>query len=139
MNVFNPAECEKTPRADMFLPDYLKYFGFFLDLVAVIFLAAAVATQNGSLLIGTLISGVIGVAAWLCWKNQTIRIIDGNHFAYTTFLGKTTVYAFSDIEELRVNADSMTLFLANGKVHIESIVCMSEKLLNKIEAELAKK
>lgn len=139
MNVFNPAECEKTPRADMFLPDFLKYFGFFLDLVAAIFLAAAFATQNWGLLIGTLISGVIGVAAGLCWKNQTIRIIDDNHFAYTTFWGKTTVYAFSDIEELRVNADSMTLLLTNGKVHIESMVCMSEKLLNKIEAELAKK
>ena len=139
MNVFNPAECEKTPRADMFLPDYLKYFGFFLDLVAAIFLAAAFATQNWGLLIGTLISGVIGVAAGLCWKNQTIRIIDDNHFAYTTFLGKTTVYAFSDIEELRINADSMTLLLTNGKVHIESMVCMSETLLNKIEAELAKK
>ena len=139
MNVFNPAECTKTPRADMFLPDFLKYFGFFLDLVAAIFLAAAFATQNWGLLIGTLISGVIGVAAGLCWKNQTIRIIDDNHFAYTTFWGKTTVYAFSDIEELRINADSMTLLLTNGKVHIESMVCMSEKLLNKIEAELAKK
>lgn len=88
MNIFNPAECTKTPRADMFLPDFLKYFGFFLDLVAAIFLVAAFATQNWGLLIGTLISGVIGVAAWLCWKNQTIRIIDGNHFSYTTFWGK---------------------------------------------------
>ena len=75
MNVFNPAECEKTPRADMFLPDYLKYFGFFLDLVAVIFLAAAVATQNGSLLIGTLISGVI------IWPVSEVMDIIGNYLS----------------------------------------------------------
>ena len=136
MNIFNPAECTKTPRADMFLPDFLKYFGFFLDLVAAIFLVAAFATQNWGLLIGTLISGVIGVAAWLCWKNQTVRIIDGERFEYTTFLGKTTVYRFSDIKELRVNQDSLTLILTNGKVHIESIVCMSETLLIKIETSI---
>ena len=139
MNVFNPAECTKTPRADMFLPDFLKYFGFFLDAAAVAFLVAAVITQIWGLLIVTLVTGVTGLAAWLCWKNQTVRIIDSNHFAYTTFLGKETVYAFSDIRELKVNPDSMTLILTNGKVHIESMACMSETLLNKIEAELAKK
>ena len=137
MKIFNPQECRTPPRADMFLPDFLKYFGFFLDTAAVGFLAAALVTQIWGLLIGTLIAGGIGVAAWLCWKNQTIRIIDSDHFEYTTFLGKTTVYRFSDIEELRVNTDSMTLILTNGKVHIESMVNMSETLLEKIEAVLA--
>ena len=31
MKIFNPQECKTTPRADMFLPDFLKYFGVFLD------------------------------------------------------------------------------------------------------------
>ena len=85
-----------------------------------------------------LICGGLGIAAWLCWKNQTIRIVDDDTFEYTTFLGKTTVYRFSDIKELRVNQDSMTLILANGKVHIESMVHMSETLANKIDQAINK-
>ena len=76
---------------------------------------------------------------WLCWKNQTIRILDDEKFEYTTFLGNTRVYRFSDIRELRVNNDSLTLFLTNGKVHIEAMVYMSETLYNKINAEVAKR
>ena len=136
MNIFDPKTCRKPPRADMFLPDFLKYFGFFLDAAAVAFLVAAPITHIWGLLIGTLVTGVTGLAAWLCWKNQTIRIIDSNHFAYTTFLGRETVYAFSDIRELKVNPDSMTLILTNGKVHIESMACMSQTLCEKIEAAL---
>ncbi len=138
MKIFNPYECETTPRADMFLPDFLKYFGFFLDAVAVAFLVATFITQIWGFIIGVLLCAGLGIAAWLCWKNQTIRIIDDEKFEYTTFLGKTTVYHFSDIKELRVNQDSWTLFLKNGKVHIESIVCMSEPLYNKIDAAISK-
>ena len=132
MKIFNPTDCKKPPRADMFLPDFLKYFGFFLDAVAIVFLAATFITQIWGLIIGVLICGGLGVAAWLCWKNQTIRIIDEDRFEYTTFLGKKTVYNFSDITALRVNQDSITLILTNGKVHIESMVHMSQALADKI-------
>lgn len=132
MKFFNPAKCKTPPRADMYLPDFLKYFGFILDIVALVFLVATIVTQIFWLLIGVLIFGGLGIAAWLCWKNQTIRMIGEEQFEYTTFLGKTTVYRFSDIKELRTNPDSMTLILTNGKVHIESMVCMSEKLFFKI-------
>jgi len=138
MKIFNPTECKNTPRADMYLPDFLKYFGFFLDIVSLALLVATIITQIWGLIIGVLICGGLGIAAWLCWKNQTIRIISENQFEYTTFLGKTTVYRFSDIKELRVNQDSMTLILANGKVHIESMVHMSETLVNKIDQALNK-
>ena len=132
MKIFNPTECKATPRADMYLPNFLKYFGFFLDILSLAFLVAAIITQIWGLFIGVLICGGLGIAAWLCWKNQTIKIIDEDHFEYTTFLGKTTVYSFSDIKELRANQDSMSLILTNGKIHIESMVCMSETLANKI-------
>ena len=136
MKIFNPQECKKAPRADMFLPDFIMYLGFFFDVAAVAFFVAMFTTQIWWLIIGALLCEGIGIAAWLCWKNQTVRIIDGERFEYTTFLGKTTVYRFSDIKELRVNQDSLTLILTNGKVHIESIVCMSETLLNKIETSI---
>ena len=138
MTIFKPQECETTPRADMFLPDFLKYFGFFLDAVAGAFLVAMFITQIWGLIIGVILCGGLGIAAWLCWKNQTIRIIDDNTFEYTTFLGKPTVYHFSDIKALRTNQDSLTLILTNGKVHIESMVCMSETLLDKINSALSK-
>ena len=76
MIIFNPRECETPPRADMFLPDFLKHFGFFSDAIAVVFLVAAFITQIWLLIIGTLLFGVLGISAWLCWKNQTVRIID---------------------------------------------------------------
>lgn len=138
MRIFKSQECKTTPRADMFLPDFLKYFGFFLDAVAMAFLVAMFITQIWGLIIGVLLCGGLGIAAWLCWKNQTIRIIDDDTFEYTTFLGKTTVFHFSDIEDLRTNQDSLTLILTNGKVHIESMVCMSETLLDKIDSALSK-
>ena len=138
MKFFNPQECKTTPRADMFLPDFLKYFGFFLDAVAGAFLVAMFITQIWGLIIGVILCGGLGIAAWLCWKNQTIRIIDDDTFEYTTFLGKTTIYHFSDIKNLCTNQDSLTLILTNGKVHIESMVCMSETLLDKINSALSK-
>ena len=138
MKIFNPVDCKNTPRADMFLPDFLKYFGFFLDAVAIAFLVVTFITQIWGLIIGALICGGLGVAAWLCWKNQTVRIIDEDRFEYTTFLGKTTVYNFSDIKALRVNQDSMTLILTNGKVHIESMVHMSQALADKIDQSIEK-
>lgn len=122
----------------MFLPDFLKYFGIFLDALAVVFLITTFITQLWGLIIGVLLCGGLGIAAWLCWKNQTIKIIDDDTFEYTTFWGKTTVYHFSDIKQLRTNQDSFTLILTNGKVHIESIVCMSKTLYDKIEAALSK-
>ena len=138
MKIFKPKECKTTPRADMFLPDFLKYFGFFLDAVAGVFLVVMFITQIWGLIIGVLLCGGLGIAAWLCWKNQTIRIIDDDTFEYTTFLGKNTVYHFSDIKGVRTNPDSLTLILANGKVHIESMACMSDTLFDKIEAALSK-
>ena len=138
MKIFNPKECKTTPRADMFLPDFLKYFGFFLDATAVAFLVATFITQIWGLFIGVLLCGGLGIAAWLCWKNQTIKIISEDQFEYTTFLGKTTVYNFSDIKALRVNQDSMTLILTNGKVHIESMVYMSQDLADKIDQSIEK-
>ena len=139
MKIFKPQECKTTPRADMFLPDFLKYFGFFLDAAAVAFLAVMFIKQFWVLIIGAVLCGGLGIAAWLCWKNQTIKIIGEDQFEYTTFLGKTTVYRFSDIKELRANQDSFTLILTNGKVHIESMVSMSETLYNKIIEAISEK
>ena len=138
MIVFNHEECATKPRADMFLPNSLNGLGIFLDIVAIVLGAIAIITQAWGLFLGTAACGILGIAAYLCWKNQTIRILDEYRFEYTTFLGKKTTYYFKDIKALKVNSDSFTLFVGNGKVHIESMAMISQKLLDKINTALEK-
>ena len=52
--------------------------------------------------------------------------------------GKTRTYSFSDIQGLRRNQDSLTLFVTNEKVHIESMAILSERLVERIDNALAK-
>ena len=136
MKIFDPKECTENPRADMYLPDWIKWFGVFVDALAVALLIAAVATRVYAIIAGAALFGGLGVAAYLCWKNQKIVILDDKTFEYTTFLGKTTRYDFSEIKSLKPNSDSLTLFVGNGKVHIESCVNISVELLDKIDAAL---
>lgn len=37
---------------------------------------------------------------------------------------------------MKVNPDSLTLFVGDGKVHIESMVIVSKELMDKIDAAL---
>ena len=136
MKIFDPKECTENPRADMYLPDWIKWFGVFVDALAVALLIAAVATRVYAIIAGAALFGGLGVAAYLCWKNQKIVILDDKTFEYTTFLGKTTRYDFSEIKSIKPNSDSLTLFVGNGKVHIESCVNISVELLDKIDAAL---
>ncbi len=136
MTVFNPKECAKKPRADMYLPDWLNGLGVFLDVAAAALLVAAIWTGEWLLILGTLICAAIGVAAHLCWKNQRIVVLSESCFEYTTFLGKTTCYYFSDIKSIKDNPDSFTVFVGDGKVHIESIAVISTELLERLAMAL---
>ena len=139
MKFFDPEECKAPPRADMYLPLFLFVFSFVLYALAVACVVISLFVPPLSMLwIGAPICAVLGVAAYLCWKNQTVKIIDDERFAYTTMLGKTVEYRFADIVGLRNNADSMTLILTDGKVHIESMARISFPLRQKIEEALEK-
>ena len=78
----------------------------------------------------------LGIAAFLCWKNQKIRMLSNDKFEYTTWLGHSYEYYFRDITDLRVNQDSMTLFVGQKKIHIESMAVLSERLANRINQSL---
>ena len=136
MKVFDPRECTEKPRADMYLPDWVKWLGVFVDVLAVALLILVVTTKIWEAIILSALFGGLGVAAYLCWRNQKIVILDDKTFEYTTFLGKTTRYDFRDIKQLKPNSDSLTLFVGDGKVHIESCVNISVDLLEKIDAAL---
>lgn len=128
----------EEPRADMFLPDWLLAFGFVLICIGLGFTIAFFVVLNLILLLVALGAFLLGALAIICWKNQTIRVIDDKKFEYTTFLGKKTVYYFDEIKEVRRNSDSMTLFVGDGKVHIESCAVMTERLMSLLNDSLAK-
>ena len=125
------------PRADMFLPDRLVA-------MALVFLAGGIACAIVAVIqfavwavVCAVLGIVLGIFALLCWKNQAIRVISDTQFTYTNMFGKTRTYAFSDIRGLRKNQDSLTLFVANDKVHIESMAIISERLIELINKALS--
>lgn len=127
----------EEPHADMLLPDRLLA-------MSLVFLAGGIVciilafTNSVIWLLGVVICFAFGIAALLCWKNQSIHVISDEQFTYTTMFGKTRTYSFSDIQGLRRNQDSMTLFVANKKVHIESMAILSERLVALINNALEK-
>jgi hypothetical protein len=123
------------PRADMFLPDRLLAMSVIFVVGGLVSLILAI-TSSLTWLIGVIICFAFGIAALLCWKNQSIHIISDEQFTYTTMFGKVRTYSFSDIQGLRRNQDSLTLFVANEKVHIESMAIISERLVERINNAL---
>ena len=125
------------PRADMFLPDRLLA-------MAIVFLAGGIACAVFAIInfaiwavVCAALGIVLGALAILCWKNQSIRMISNEQFTYTTMFGNTHTYSFSDIQGLRRNQDSMTLFVADKKVHIESMAIISDRLIERINKSLS--
>lgn len=124
------------PRADMYLPDRLLA-------MAMVFLAGGLACGIYAIVrfavwavAVAVVAMVLGVFALLCWRNQSIHIISDSYFTYTTMFGNTRTYAFRDIQKLYRNQDSLTLFVADEKVHIESMAVLSEQLVLRINKAL---
>ena len=134
---FGTTLVDDEPRADMFLPAWLFVMGLLLSMFGAI-VGIVFAVLQISTLIIVLAAGMslLGVAAILCWKNQTIRMLPNDTFEYSTFLGKKTIYRFGDIKGLKKNTDSMTLFVAEGKVHIESIAILTDRLSDRMNKQL---
>ena len=137
--ILGTAISDDEPRADMYLP--VKILSLTpVMIVAGLILAVYAALKNS--VPAAVISPVciiIGIAAALCWRNQKIVMLSDDEFEYSTFLGKKTVYRFADIKVLRKNRDSMTLYVADGKVHIESGAIYTERLMERINLALAEK
>lgn len=126
-------------RADMYLPDKLLALAMVLLAGGIACgIYAAVRWEIWAVIVAP-IGILLGISALLCWKNQAIRMVSDEEFTYTTMFGKTYTYAFSDIQGLRGNSDSLTLFVAGKKVHIESMAIISQRLADRINRELAEK
>ena len=138
-NTLRMTDSDDTPPADMYLPERALA-------MALIFLAGGTACAVFAVIthaVWTIVCGILGIglgiAALLCWKNQSIRILSDDQFTYTTMFGNTYTYAFSDIQGLRKNQDSITLFVSGKKVHIESMAILSERLVSRINRALQTK
>lgn len=123
-------------RADMFLPDLLLAIALVSLGVGMAGVVIAVLKFAVWAVVGAVFGIVLGIFAVLCWRNQTIHMISDEQFTYTTMFGNTRTYSFSDIQGLRKNQDSLTLFVANEKVHIESMAIISERLADRIDKAL---
>ena len=123
----------------MFLPAWLFTMGLLFLAFGVITGIVFVALQISVLLIVLAAALVLlGVAAIMCWKNQTIRMLPNDSFEYSTFLGNKTVYRFNEIKGIKTGSDSSTLLVGEGKVHIESIAIISKQLEDRINKQLEK-
>ena len=132
------AYSEDQPREDMYLPERLLAMSLVFLAGGTVFGVLFLLTKTVWMVLGAVGGLAFGVVALLCWKNQSIRMISDEAFEYTTFLGNTYRYAFKDITGLRKNQDSLTLFVGEKKVHIESMAIITERLAERINQELAK-
>ena len=130
---------EEQKKSDMYLP--VKLLAMSLVMTVLGLALAVFAVLNLHLLagVGALACIVLGIAAFVCWKNQKIFVVSEEVFIYRTFLGKDYEYRFSQIQRAVQNTDSITLILDTGKVHIESMAILSDRLIQRIDRELDKK
>ena len=124
------------PRADMYLPERLLAMALVFLIGGIVCGIFAVFQFAVWAVIAAVFGIILGIFALLCWKNQTIHVISDEEFTYTTMFGNTRTYAFSDIQGLRQNQDSMTLFVAGQKIHIESMAVLSPRLVEQINKVL---
>lgn len=136
--ILGEAYSEDEPRADMFLPLWLLAFAIVMLVAGVaVGVYAAVELSVGAV-VGAVVCLGLGIMALLCWKNQSIVVLSDESFEYSTFLGNKKEYRFQDITGLKQNNDSMTLFVGDEKVHIESCALLTDRLIELINAQLEK-
>ena len=125
-------------EADLHLPTAVLILGIFLSIVAAALLICAAVFTNIWFVVVSVPVILLSVAAFLCWNNQKIYVVDDDTFEYYTMFGNKKVFRFSDITDIKQNPDSLTLMLGENKVHIESMAVMSDRWVELINIELAK-
>ncbi len=136
--VLHMTSSDDEPRADMYLPEFVMAFGLVLLAAALVMICFVIASFHFALLAAALAAALLGAAALLCWRNQTIRIVDDDEFIYTTFLGNSHSYRFSQITGIKRSSDSCSLMVGSEKVHIESCAVLSQVLIDRINQALEK-
>ena len=74
-------------EADLHLPTAVLILGIFLSIVAAALLICAAVFMNIWLAVASVPVILLSVAAFLCWNNQKIFIVDDDTFEYYTMFG----------------------------------------------------
>lgn len=127
---------DEEPRADMYLPIWLLAFALVLVVGGAVAIVYWFISTSVYAIVGGICAILLGILAGLCWKNQSVTMLSNDAFEYTTFLGNKKQYRFSEITGLRKNSDSMTLFVGDEKVHIESCAIMTNRLIERLDQAL---
>lgn len=125
---------QDEPRADLYLSEFSLKIGLALILGGVCLAIVFAFAHKAWMICLSIMVILFGTIAIMCWRNQSINIISDDKFKYTTFLGNTYEYCFKDIAGFRQNRDSITLFVGDKKVHIDSTAVLSKKLLDKLNS-----
>jgi len=114
--------------------------GLFFALFGVILGTVSIVLQFPIFLIlGAVVLALIGVAALMCWKNQTIHLQPNDTFVHRTFLGRKKVYRFSEIKGVKKGNGYTFLLVGVDKVYIDSSMIVSDALMERINSQLQEK
>ena len=129
---------EEAERADMHLSNHALGLALAAILAVFLLIARYISTDQWFNLIFAAAFLLAAIGILLCYKNQRIYVISDEEFVYSTMFGRRKNYRFDQITAIRKNRDSLTLFVGDGKVHIESSAVMSERLRQLIIREFEK-
>ncbi len=126
----------ESEKADMFLPAWILALGVICVIAGLVGIAVNIFYSDVFWIVIFSCLLIFGMMAILCYANQRIHILDNLTFQYTTFLGNKKIYRFYDIKGIKKGSDSITMFVGNDKVHIESCAILSQRLIEKIDEAL---
>lgn len=138
MKIIYSGKRAAPPRADMFLPKWILVSAILLCIISVLNLVLVILMEDWDLFYNVMTDIPIGIILFLCWRNQTIKILDEDTFRYTTFWGKKYIYQFSRIKRIRVGLAGITLVTPKGKpnIPIEGAARVTRPLAEKLNMQL---
>ena len=131
---------DSVDRGDMYMPAKLLAMSaiFFFGGIGLGVYAAFCLSSWVWYIVAVAIA-LLGVSAFLCWRNQNITILSDEEFIHTNMFGKKQVYRFADIKGVRYNADSMVLMVGKRGIFIDAMAVLSHRLVDNINAALGQK
>lgn len=117
-------------EADMHLPGLVFGIGIFFAAAAAAVTIFAVVSGFYAAAAADILLLPLAAAAFLCYNNQKIWVVNDKIFEYSTMFGKRKRYEFDRVEKIVQNVDSFTVFAEGDRIHIESMAVCSRRLID---------
>ena len=108
------------------IPRWLFFFGMAVYIAGAAVCIAMLAVGKFFVAIPGVGCMLFGAAAMLCQLDQKVVSAGEGIYIYSTMFGKKKHFSADDRIGMRYNSDSVTVFLKNGKIHIESLAQISD-------------